>query len=633
MIKSSDVFVIKGFTVVILQSSNSKAWERLELDNQRMDRLESSVTGLDIKLDEKVEMIQEWFVHLSSQVPTDVPAEIINSIQEVIADTSPGLAVNRMRVELDEIRGSLDSSRHVTEGLRGLVVDLSDQGVNGSMLSAVAEPHIQDQGSQSFESHAREQDVVKKSIERARKQLRQIVSVDLRMSPVDISLIKKYKTVDVPAVHSAVGSLQKSSQKYVTFSGIEYEYCDKVNEFLDYAENWCLKIEEMYSTAEVHSINTSKGDTADVGIFSDNVTMTVYEFLEAAEIAYLGWGNSTQKANRLYNKHLSEEIKNKLINMSDSYPEMKRWLINNYGVVSRIVSDIVNDLNRRAKPNPNNSAQRFTFYAGISGALQRMERLSRVGEIDRHELKNCLYSRATLSSLSLILPTDTYADWITEMTRAGLDYKNPVMESAYRVFKNLCIIERNKSEGSRESEPSSGTRSPRRTRSPKSPRVKTKSAHKVGEVENERSEDEVSSGAFATKFNTTKWYRAGLNFPCPLSNHQHEMSMCAEFFSLSPGDRWNKMEKGQICYSCMAPKDVCVNRRCSFEAKIPETLKCQGCAVWAQPKNLAPLSVFFCRRKEHAVMRAPFNEMKKDLEQYLGKLGTMIVDASIKLNS
>ncbi len=57
------------------------------------------------------------------------------------------------------------------------------------------------------------------------------------------------------------------------------------------------------------------------------------------------------------------------------------------------------------------------------------------------------------------------------------------------------------------------------------------------------------------------------------------MSTCAEFFSLSPGDRWNKMEKGRICYSCMAPKDICVNRRCSFEAKIPESLKCQGCAA------------------------------------------------------
>ena len=296
----------------------------------------------------------------------------------------------------------------------------------------------------------------------------------------------------------------------------------------------------------------------------------------------------------------------------------------------RIISDIVNDLNRRVKPNPNNSTQRFAFYAGISGALQRMERLSKVGEINKQELESCVYSRATLSSLSLVLPTDAYADWITEMTRAGLDYKNPAGEAAYLVFKNLCIIERNKSEGSRESERSSRTRSPRGTRSPISPRTKVKSAHKVGEVENEKSEDEMSSSAFTTKFNPTKWYRASLKFPCPLSNYQHEMSTCAEFFSLSPEDRWNKMEKGRICYSCMAPKDVCVNRRCSFEAKIPESLKCQGCAVWAQPKNLAPLSVFFCREKEHATLRAPFNEMKKDLEQYLGKLGTMIVDASIK---
>ena len=48
-------------------------------------RLESSITGLDIKLDEKIEMIQEWFVHMSSQTPTDVPAEVVNSLQEVIA--------------------------------------------------------------------------------------------------------------------------------------------------------------------------------------------------------------------------------------------------------------------------------------------------------------------------------------------------------------------------------------------------------------------------------------------------------------------------------------------------------------------------------------------------------------------
>ena len=74
---------------------------------------------------------------------------------------------------------------------------------------------------------------------------------------------------------------------------MQSSYCDTIDKLMDKAQNWCLKIEQEYNKAEVHSINTSKGDTEDVG--------TVFEFLEAAELAYLGWGNSVQKANRLYN--------------------------------------------------------------------------------------------------------------------------------------------------------------------------------------------------------------------------------------------------------------------------------------------------------------------------------------------
>ena len=181
----------------------------------------------------------------------------------------------------------------------------------------------------------------------------------------------------------------------------------------------------MYNKAEIHSINTSKGDTADVGIFSDNARITIYEFLEAAEIAYLGWGNSVQKANRLYNKHLSEEIKSKIIDKSDSYTEMKQWLIMNYGGVSRIINDVICELSRRNKHGSNNSQAKFTFYALKCGAMQRLERLSRTEGISTEELETCLYSRSTLSSLSLILPPEIYADWISEMTKADMDYKNP----------------------------------------------------------------------------------------------------------------------------------------------------------------------------------------------------------------
>ena len=124
---------------------------------------------------------------------------------------------------------------------------------------------------------------------------------------------------------------------------------------MDKAQAWCLDIEDIYNKAEVHSINTSKGDAADVGIFSDNSQVTVFKFLEAAELVYLGWGNSVQKANRLYNKHLSDEIKSHIINISDNYSLMKTWLIPNYGGPSRIVGDILKNLSRKSKPVVGNS--------------------------------------------------------------------------------------------------------------------------------------------------------------------------------------------------------------------------------------------------------------------------------------
>ena len=58
-----------------------------------------------------------------------------------------------------------------------------------------------------------------------------------------------------------------------------------------------------------------------------------------------------QKANRLYNKHLSEKIKYHIINISNDYNSMKTWLIITYGGPSRIVGDIIGNLSRKSKPS------------------------------------------------------------------------------------------------------------------------------------------------------------------------------------------------------------------------------------------------------------------------------------------
>ena len=128
---------------------------------------------------------------------------------------------------------------------------------------------------------------------------------------------------------------------------------------------------------------------------------------------------------------------------------MKTWLITNNGGPSRIVGDIISNLSRKSKPENGSRKEKLVFYSAINGAIQRLERLSRVNYIDKSELKASLLSRSTLSSLVRLLPISEYDLWVREMTIAGLDLKNPVGMETFYCFKRVCIIERNTTESLR----------------------------------------------------------------------------------------------------------------------------------------------------------------------------------------
>ena len=53
--------------------------------------------------------------------------------------------------------------------------------------------------------------------------------------------------------------------------------------------------------------------------------------------------------------------------------------------------------------------------------------------------------------------------------------------------------------------------------------------------------------------------------------------------------------------------------------------KCAQCASCATPKGLAPISIFFCKIKEHRDTRGSLSEMKN---AYIGKLANGIVEAN-----
>ena len=105
----------------------------------------------------------------------------------------------------------------------------------------------------------------------------------------------------------------------------------------------------------------------------------------------------------------------------------------------------------------------------------------------------------------------------------------------------------------------------------------------------------------------------------------------SEFFALSPLDRWEKIDRDRMCFSCLKPKTICRSRRCTNYRNVPAVLKCVICASMGESKGLAPFSIFFCKRKEHGDSRAPLSDLKNALEKYIGKLGATIVDSNIQV--
>ena len=61
-------------------------------------------------------------------------------------------------------------------------------------------------------------------------------------------------------------------------------------------------------------------------------------------------------------------------------------------------------------------------------------------------------------------------------------------------------------------------------------------------------------------------------------------------------------------------------------------LKCAVCASWAESKGLAPFSLFFCKQKIHGDSRDQLSDIRKELEKYLGKLESTILDLKIKFS-
>ena len=129
---------------------------------------------------------------------------------------------------------------------------------------------------------------------------------------------------------------------------------------------------------------------------------------------------------------------------------MRELVVQNYGGAARIINDTVMTLARRTKPTVNDQSERYFHISAISLALQRLEKLMCSNPALGFELKECLYSRNTLNSLTKLLISQDYDESIKEMTRRDLDWRNPLGEDTYKCFRFTCGMEKNMLEAARD---------------------------------------------------------------------------------------------------------------------------------------------------------------------------------------
>ena len=121
------------------------------------------------------------------------------------------------------------------------------------------------------------------------------------------------------------------------------------------------------------------------------------------------------------------------------------------------------------------------------------------------------------------------------------------------------------------------------------------------------------------------WIKLGSTqkFPCPLQNPDHEIAACSDFLTLTPKDRWLKIPKGRICYTCLKPKGangICMAKQFTEEKSIPQVLLCGACTLWAAARGWSTFSILMCRKSKHGKDRPKPAEVRKFLEKYLGKI-------------
>jgi len=399
---------------------------------------------LDIVIDNsstnssRITVIEHRVDELDRNTKLYVDSKISSILNKPFLDPTPlsrsshDSPIDRLRKEVKSLRRKQLSDERAISLISETIANVKEH-VDSTLEDSRSIQEDFSHSSRSRKNRDNERILMHESIESSAKLIRQLITNNISIHS-DLNTIKKSND-DIKKVNAYVRSCQDSLMKCVTFNYFDHILVSSVKDLLDQANNWILQVEIIYSNSEAHAISNSKGDTSNIGTFTDNAEKTVYEFLDEIEIGLLGWGTSRQRAAQLYNRHLSEDIKSRTLDCSDNFLEIKKW------APSRIIGDIISDLKSKPTPSHDSPKSRYIFYSNLGKSIARLDKLVRVPSIDIDDLESALYSRSTLTDLINVIPPDDLNQLRRQMVKRKLDWKNPTGIVYFAFLKDFIDTE------------------------------------------------------------------------------------------------------------------------------------------------------------------------------------------------
>ena len=201
----------KRINPVIDQQENtiSRLSKEVQLSSLRTETVESSVESKMGELEERINEIRE------SNLNADVPPNVIHSLNDMIIEGALSTVLEFLSQRVEELSLVICSGQFVNDEMRNDIFEIQQRFNSSSLLfgtssfQPTSEPpnYYPDKERNEIrvsqgEIKAREREIVRKGIERLERQILQYINVHVSKDQIDIALVKKCKTTEIPAVNS-----------------------------------------------------------------------------------------------------------------------------------------------------------------------------------------------------------------------------------------------------------------------------------------------------------------------------------------------------------------------------------------------------------------------------------------------